>query len=202
MTREKTEVFLDSVMHGRRGDVTRLLGEGVDVNARANEDNTALHFAANNGHVDITKDLLDRDAKVDVINDSGETPLHWAVQKAHLEIARTLLRKKTSYLETQDKDGNTPLLTAVSHGNLKIAKFLIGRGADIAAKDKEGKTILHHIVENYCTREDVDRLLGNNSVLDKVQDKGGRTPLDRAVEMKNTNLQAFFTAKGMTQSFE
>lgn len=59
-------------------------------------------------------------------------------------------------------DSDTPLLVAVKHaGNTEIVRLLLDRGADVNAKDEDGKTALMIAIER--RRADIIRLLKNAS---------------------------------------
>jgi ankyrin repeat protein len=76
----------------------KLLDEGVDVNTKFRYDRTALSFAADRGHVDVVKVLLERGADV-TMKDTfyNATALTWAVSPAmdrkpqHTDVVRLLL---------------------------------------------------------------------------------------------------------------
>lgn len=61
----------------------------ADVNAKAIDQWTALHFAAENGHYNIVKELLEKHptAEVDPFSTICRTPLHLAAIKNHVKIA-------------------------------------------------------------------------------------------------------------------
>ncbi len=54
---------------------------GFDVNAAASSGDTALHFAAQNGHDQLVQYLVDQGAKLNVVNRKGLTPLNLAQGK-------------------------------------------------------------------------------------------------------------------------
>jgi ankyrin repeat protein len=56
-------------------------------------------------------------------------------------------------------DGWTPLHWAAHKGYLEVAKILLARGADVNAKDKDGKTPLDSA--GYNTREAINQYLKN-----------------------------------------
>jgi ankyrin repeat protein len=86
----------------RKGDaatVTKLLDEGVDVNAKFRYGTTALSFAADHGQLEVVKVLIARGADVNVKDTFyGATPLTWAVTPAltrkadHAAIVGVLLK--------------------------------------------------------------------------------------------------------------
>ena len=95
---DETPLFLAS----REGKVeaARLLSEqpNTDINSRSLHGLTALHAAAENGHLDIVRLLLDHDADIDAQDSMGRTPLHVASQQGHRDIVRLLLEHNADIL--------------------------------------------------------------------------------------------------------
>ncbi len=79
----------------RRGDAARvaqLLDAGVDVNAKARYDMTALAFAADKGHLDVVRLLADRGAEIDVADTFYKArPIDLAIGNGHRHVARYLV---------------------------------------------------------------------------------------------------------------
>lgn len=77
------------------GDVAKvkeLLDKGTDVNAANSYGATALASAADRGHTEVVKLLLDRGANPDTQDTFYKLkPLSWAAQRGHVEIVRLLL---------------------------------------------------------------------------------------------------------------
>jgi ankyrin repeat protein len=73
--------------------LTQLINKEVDVNAQdTNTGNTALHFAAANGHALIAGILIGSGAQVNIQNCAGNTPLHSATYtQENVECVRVLL---------------------------------------------------------------------------------------------------------------
>jgi outer membrane protein assembly factor BamB len=89
---EKNEEFWNAVKRGETEKVQRFLAEGVDVNAKNRYGATALSFAADKGHVEIARVLIDKGADINVKDTFYQsTPLEWAVFNNHSEIVRLLL---------------------------------------------------------------------------------------------------------------
>lgn len=105
---EKTEEFWSAVKKGDLQKVQTHLAAGIDVNAKNDYGATALSFAADKGHVEIARLLIDRGADINV-KDSfyGSTPMDWAVYNNHPEMVKLLLSKGAA--------GASAALTAAIH---------------------------------------------------------------------------------------
>ena len=58
---------------------------GGNVNAKDEDNNTPLHYAAENGHVVSVRILLDAGSKLNTKNDEEDTPVHTASENGCLE---------------------------------------------------------------------------------------------------------------------
>src|SRR5262245_2519569 len=70
--------LVEAVKAGDVNAVRTLLAKKVDVNKPAADGTTALHWAAENDDLELTKALLQAGAKAQVTNRNGVTPLHLA----------------------------------------------------------------------------------------------------------------------------
>jgi len=91
------------------GEIVRyLLEQHSDVNARNDDGNTPLIWAAVNGNVEAVNILLDFKANIDLKDyKQMRTALHDAVKKEQIEVVRILLEHGANYNAT-DKKGRTP----------------------------------------------------------------------------------------------
>ncbi len=88
--------------------------------------NTALHYAAANGHIDVVGALLEAGAPLESTNSAGSTPLHYCSASAALESARVLLSKGANPLALNTAQA-TPLDDALRMGGPEapISKLLL-----------------------------------------------------------------------------
>ncbi|XP_078482468.1 transient receptor potential cation channel subfamily A member 1 homolog [Ciona intestinalis] len=111
---------------------------------------TPLHIAASQGHMEITKLLIESGARVNARNDSLATPLLLAAQHNNFAIVELLLQYNAE-LEIRDKDNLTPLLIVCKQGHLETISWLVENNADVTATDKNDKNCLMLAVEDKRT---------------------------------------------------
>ena len=88
---------------------------------------TALHCAADSGHLSIIEHLLKNfDGDINPPTRDGLTPLHCAAQEGHLDIVSYFTAKlddpNPSIVSKDKLDGRTPLHLAAQNGYLPIVK--------------------------------------------------------------------------------
>ena len=134
----------------RHANVVRLLIEaGADLQAHTKKGFSALHFAAREGDLDSTKELLAAGVSVDVRSLPDETvETERAVRdpssggrSASGAAAVSVAPRGPAYQATISA-GSTPLLVASVRGHVPLALFLLDRGADPNVLDG-GFTPLH-----------------------------------------------------------
>jgi uncharacterized protein len=119
---------------------------------------TALMWAAAEGHADVVQALIDADADFRARVPSGFTPLLFAVREGHIDAVRVLLKAGADVNETIPAEpgrrrpyggrlpppGASALLLAVTNGHFELAAQLLDAGANPNA-DLPGYTVLHAI---------------------------------------------------------
>lgn len=86
--------ILEAAEKGMLKTVEELIKKDKDcVDATDTEGNTALIFAAHQGHLECTQALIAAGAKIDLANEQGTTALEMAAQMDHPEIIKLLLQK-------------------------------------------------------------------------------------------------------------
>jgi ankyrin repeat protein len=76
--------------NGQVEEVERLLNEGADIDARADNGMTPLILASWRGHAKVVELLLREGADVNAATDIGTTALRLATERGHREIIRML----------------------------------------------------------------------------------------------------------------
>ena len=89
--------------------VATLLDENSNmVENKSATGHTALHYAAQSGHSEIVKLLLERTANINAVTDEYSTALHLASEEGELDVVKLLIDGKVD-VNAQDLDGRTAL---------------------------------------------------------------------------------------------
>lgn len=130
--------------NGKLDVVLELLNRGAKVNERDNNDETPLLAACEGNHLDIVKLLLSRNADCNISDKkNGRYPIHEACWHDRVTIVRELF-KNDADIESINRYHETPIFCALyKRSNIYLLKELIGRGANINAKDNKGQSLLH-----------------------------------------------------------
>lgn len=118
------ELLLEAAAVGNMAEVTKLLKDGVTVNARKEDKKRPLHRAALGGHANVIQLLLDAKGDVNAEDKDADTPLHCAASKNKLEAAKLLLAGGAS-LTAKNKEGKTPADVARAGGFKELADSIL-----------------------------------------------------------------------------
>ncbi|KAI9704499.1 MAG: hypothetical protein M1820_005573 [Bogoriella megaspora] len=144
-----------------------LLRAGADVNARADDDHTALYEAAFYSHTELIKLFVDAGAHVETRKlqsaEGNRSALHECAQRGNLDGVRILLQAgaNVNVAAVGDCFGQTPLHDAAREGHVEIVNELLSRGANIDARLRSAadETPLHQAIRNGGHLEVVKELL-------------------------------------------
>ena len=125
--------------------VKALLARGAKPDARERRGQTALMWAAAEGHTAVVRALIEAGADINATLDSGFTPFFFAVREGHLDTVRAFLaagvdvnammqrRESGPAARARYKPvgkGTSPLMLAVQNGHFELAIALVDAGAD------------------------------------------------------------------------
>ncbi|MEJ0037703.1 MAG: ankyrin repeat domain-containing protein [Gammaproteobacteria bacterium] len=114
----------------------------VDVNQRAADGTTALHWAVYNNDAALVDRLLGAGANPNARNDYNSMPLVEAAVVGNAEIIKKLL-KGGADVESANADGQTALMVIARSSNVEAAKLLLKAGANVNAHETwRGQTAL------------------------------------------------------------
>jgi len=126
MADDRTDDFFSAARRGDAKAVGELIDKGVDVNSKTAYGATALHFAADKGHLEVVKLLLKRKADPNVADTFyTATPLTWANMRSRTDVI-------TELLAAGAKGGGGLLRPAAAQGQVDLVKAIITHGKPTA----------------------------------------------------------------------
>ena len=116
--------------------------ETADLNVADTTGSTVLHWAAEEGNMEVAGLLLEHRADLNPRREDGCTPLHTAAVKGHSALA-ALLCEHGAAVNPYDDQGNMPLHVAAFRGYSEVASVLLNHRAEVNAHDALGDTPLY-----------------------------------------------------------
>lgn len=152
---------------------------GFDINARDNEQQTALILAVRFDHVKLVRELCLKKADVTLADFQGRTALHYAVSK-DINITRALLKEKASAV-IGDKEGQTALNLACRLGYVEVVEAMVNNLdntslLNLVHTDQAAKNTPLHIAAKFGYTAIV-KLLLSKGVNVSLEDSSGNTAI-------------------------
>jgi serine/threonine-protein phosphatase 6 regulatory ankyrin repeat subunit B len=136
------ETLLEAARRDDRDRVAALLKARPDVNARAADGATPLHWAAHHDDVALARMLLQAGARAGSADDTGATPLFLACMNRSGAMVGLLLDAGAD-ANAALVNGETALMTCSQTGEITAVKALLAHGADVNRKEPQhGQTAL------------------------------------------------------------
>jgi len=147
--------FYEAASIGRTKLVAQFLADDESLlDSYSPEGFTALGLAAHFGHIDTLEFMISRRADPNRVSKHtmSVTPLHAALFGRRVEAAKTLIEAGADVTSKRGgtgwpRSGWTALHYCASFGFTDLVRALVERGADINARDDEGKTPLRVAIE-------------------------------------------------------
>jgi ankyrin repeat protein len=123
-----------------------LISYAVDVNAKSQDEQTALLYACKESQIKNVRKLIERGADINAVDNQEMNALHYACWSVNVntEIIDLLIGKGVD-VNAKTLDGKTALLYACKEGYIENVNALLERGADVNMVDNHEKSVLHYV---------------------------------------------------------
>ncbi|XP_032196457.1 ankyrin repeat and SAM domain-containing protein 1A isoform X5 [Mustela erminea] len=155
------------------------------VNEQNNDNETALHCAAQYGHTEVVKVLLEELTDPTMRNNKFETPLDLAALYGRLEVVKMLLNAHPNLLGCNTRK-HTPLHLAARNGHRAVVQVLLDAGMDSNYQTEKGSA-LHEAA--LFGKTDVVQILLAAGIDVNIKDNRGLTALDTVRELPSQKSQ-------------
>jgi ankyrin repeat protein len=158
------------------------------------EDQARLFWAVKMGHETSVQLLLEKGARLESKNSSGQTALSWGAQWGQIAVVQLLIDQGAE-IESKSHNKRTPLSWAAEFGHEGIIQLLLKSGAEPDSKDKYGRTPL-----SWAARAGheaiVRQLLEKGAELELNDHRYNRTPLSLAAVSGHYSVVLLLVAQG------
>ncbi|XP_041058912.1 ankyrin repeat and sterile alpha motif domain-containing protein 1B isoform X8 [Carcharodon carcharias] len=144
------------------------------VNEQNNENETALHCAAQYGHSDVVAVLLEELTDPTIRNNKFETPLDLAALYGRLQVVKMLINAHPNLMSCNTKK-HTPLHLAARNGHKAVVQVLLEAGMEVNCQTEKGSA-LHEAA--LFGKLDVVRILLEAGIDASIKDTQEWTALD------------------------
>ncbi|XP_062587675.1 uncharacterized protein LOC134249334 [Saccostrea cucullata] len=162
---------------GQKDSFQMLVNSGSDPYSRSHHGSTVLHYACQNGKLEMVKYICETYPKLlqKSFNDYEErNSLHWAAQSGNIELYKYLLEKNAKVSFTNGF--HSPLNMACENEQISMCKYLLEIHPELLKIiDKEGKSALH--AASWGGSRDVFKLLMDKGLNVNEKTNEGKTVL-------------------------
>lgn len=142
MVWHSTTALMDAVYYNHVEAVEALIDAGARVNARDDQSNTVLIYAAKYASPEIISMLCKKGALTELTNGAGASALHYAVIRGELGVVGALIAGKANVNATVNDSRSTILMVAAEKSSKAMISMLVRAGAKVDAESSIGLTAL------------------------------------------------------------
>ncbi|CAH2322308.1 fibronectin type 3 and ankyrin repeat domains 1 isoform X2 [Pelobates cultripes] len=159
--------------------VELLIDYGTDVNQEDGSGKNSLMLACFSGQLAVAQYLRKQGATWESRDKCGSTAMHWAADGGHLKVIQWMINDGCEVDVKDHQSEWTPLMrVSAITGNTDIAQILIIAGANVNAKDRDGKTPL--MIAALNNHENLVRLLIEKGAKCDIKTEYGISIMDMA----------------------
>ena len=132
--------------------------------------NTILHLATKFGRDELVQHLATKPINEMLPNYDGQTALHVAVQYDNLNTVKIFykaFRNRKIDINQTTSDRETAMHIEAKIGSTEMMTLLVNLGGDYAARDEDGNTPLHHLLE-FISLEGIEKMEDKTEVFRKA----------------------------------
>jgi ankyrin repeat protein len=190
----RTPLIIAAAQDGNAETVKLLIEKGADVSARTQDENSALHVAAEANDTESVRLLLAKGADINAKNRFGDTALMYAAALGNIESMKLLLAKGADVNVVDAAEGGrvkngpialgsfTALHLAALTGGADAVKLLLQAGAHVNLQDVRGMTPLMLAIGTDRPDMAAIRLLLEKGADKNIKSKAGETAADWAMK--------------------
>uniref|UniRef100_A0A8B9C7F3 Ankyrin repeat and sterile alpha motif domain containing 1B n=1 Tax=Anser brachyrhynchus TaxID=132585 RepID=A0A8B9C7F3_9AVES len=170
------------------------------VNEQNNENETALHCAAQYGHSEVVAVLLEELTDPTIRNNKLETPLDLAALYGRLRVVKMIIKAYPNLMNCNTRK-HTPLHLAARNGHKAVVQVLLEAGMDVSCQTEKGSA-LHEAA--LFGKVEVVRILLETGIDTNIKDSLGRTVLDILKEhpsQQSLQIAALLQGKSYSVTF-
>ncbi|CAE7217438.1 unnamed protein product [Symbiodinium sp. CCMP2592] len=180
--------------------VVEMLSQSYRAEEQDSEGNTALHYAAWFRLDSLLTPLLERGARPDIPNYSGESAIHWAAKSSNVIALDAMTRANKALLSIRDCDGFTAFLVSAQSDNSPVMEWLYLKGVSVEEQDDCGRTALLWACHQ-GNKKTVQWLLSRSASI-AHRDREGMTALHQAALQGHTLIAEMLMEVGAVHLLE